>query len=132
MSWDSRELKNCIYAGGKGQGEDKIISPAIKDDISIALSPFNRCEYYHDAINADTISQAENAAAEQLRLLRARRTFSCRTMDTDYVQYGVHYGFGDFVTANVLGTKVDCRVDAVNIHVEGGTEQVNVLLRSDD
>ncbi len=64
---------------------------------------------------------------------RPRTIFRGKLLDTQDTRYGVHWAWGDFVTAQYQGYQIDCRVDAVTVTVKPGDsyETVEALLRND-
>ena len=122
--------RNYAYVGGQGQEDSRTIYEA-GNAARIAISPFNRREVFVEARNvAEDDLPDEGAAA--LRAARVRETFSAKVRDTQALQYGRDYGFGDRVLAEFRGRLAPARLDSVEVLVQGGREDVNTVLRVDE
>jgi hypothetical protein len=128
--FDATEEATVAYAGGQGEGEERAVATAT-DSARLAASPFNRIEIFKDARNTDTEAALQDEADATLRAARPKRIFAARVNDTAGTQFGVHYRFGDYVTAQFAGESFDCRIEAVKVTVAGGDETVDVQLRSE-
>ena len=130
LTEDWEDEWNFVYATGQGEGDQRVVKTA-QDDIRIGISPFNRREYVRDSRQAsiDESVQAEaNAALEEGR---PKRVFNGTISQTEGCIYGVHWEWGDIVTAEYDGLSIDCHVDAVTVTIDGnGTEIVEGRLRS--
>lgn len=123
---------NFIYAAGQGQEDDRIIRTA-EDTARLWLSPFNRQEYQRDARNSKLPDTVQAEASSALEEGRPRNVFSGKIAQTEGCLYGVHWGWGDIVTASYQGRSFDCHVDSVTISIDAiGTEHVEGNLRSLD
>jgi hypothetical protein len=122
---------NFIYGLGPGVETTRIIKTA-RDDARIGVSPFNRREYGAEARNTDATDAAVQAEANAaLEAQRPKRKFKGIISQTEGCLYGVHWTWGDIVTAEYDGDTFDCYVDAVNVTVnENGTEVATGILRS--
>lgn len=119
-----------IYSGGKGEGSARAVGSA-SDTNRIALSPFGRIERFSDTRMTADSTTLNNEASAVLRQFEPRSTFSGRLIDTPATTYGLHYGLGDFVTAQFEGEIIDCRVQSIRVTVRGGRESINTQLRND-
>ena len=122
---------NYIYAGGKGEGSLRVIQEA-SDAVRLAASALNRSEYFYDARNgsddpADLLSEAEEQLAER----RPRVMFDAVLHENRNLLYGIHYNWGDIVTAQYQGMVFDCHVDIVNVRVGGGEETVTAKIHGE-
>lgn len=127
-NWENES--NYIYCTGQGQGEDRIVKTA-QDDARIGISPFNRREFNRDArqssVDASIQADADAALEENRPLLE----FTGKILQTESCIYGIHWAWGDIVTAEFLGQSFDCHVEAVDVGIaENGTEIVQAYLRS--
>jgi hypothetical protein len=133
---DWQEEKNFIYATGQGQEDERVVETA-QDDTRIGISPFNRQEFNRDARQAELVDSVQAEADAALETFRPKRRFSGAISQTDGCIYGVHWGWGDIVTAeyeDITGriVSVDCHVDTVQVSIDAdGTEIVVGDLRSE-
>jgi hypothetical protein len=131
LAYDWQMEHNFIYATGQGEETDRVVKTA-QDDTRIGISPFNRQEFNRDSrqVSIDESVQAEADAA--LEEHRPRRNFTGMITQTEGCIYGVHWGWGDIVTAEYEGMSFDCHVEAVAVTIDAsGTEIVTGLLRSE-
>lgn len=105
---------NFVYAAGKGEQAIRLNTTA-SDTARINMSPYNRREQFVDASNTDGPTSLQDAADAALRAGRPFVTLSGRFIDTDQARYGVHWEWGDYVTAQVDGFNFDCRLDKISI-----------------
>jgi hypothetical protein len=126
----SEEITFCA-AGGKGENSERLFASA-QDNTRIALSPFGWREYFQDATQYDSTTGLAAEADAVVRNGRARQVFKGRVLDTRDTQYGVHWGWGDYVTAQAFGKLIDCRIDAITISVQPGAnfESIDAWLKS--
>lgn len=127
---DWQEEKNFIYAAGQGQEENRLVLTA-QDDARIGISPFNRQEFLSDARNVYLPESVQSEADTALEANRPRKVFTGMITQTEGCIYGVHWGWGDIVTAEYEGQSFDCYVEAVTVSIDAnGTEIVQGQLRS--
>ncbi len=130
LRYDYRNEVTFVVAGGKGEGAARLQATA-QDNARIGVSPFGLREKFVDATNYDTVTGLSNEAAAQVRAGRPRTLFRGKLLSTPDTRYGVHWGWGDFVTAQAFGQSLDCRIDAVSVTVAGGKETIEAVLRND-
>ena len=130
LDFDWTDERNYIYATGQGQEDQRVLKTA-QDDTRIGISPFNRREMNKDARQAELEASVQSEANTALEENRPKRTFTGTISQTDGCIYGVHWKWGDIVTAEYLGYTFDCHVDAVTVAIDpNGTEIVTGHLRS--
>jgi hypothetical protein len=131
LTQDWSEEITYVQAGGKGEGQQRLLASA-QDDARIALSPFGLREYFQDATQYATTTGLSAEAEAVVRTGRARQVFKGRVLDTRDTQYGVHWGWGDYVTAQAFGQLIDCRIDAITVSVQSGAnfESIDAWLKS--
>ena len=128
FNWEAEH--NFIYATGQGQGEERIVKYA-QDDARIGISPFNRREFNQDARQSKVDDSVQSEAYAALEEGRPKQEFTGKIIQTESSIYGVHWGWGDIVTAEFEGLTIDCHVEAVTVTVDAtGTEIVQGYLRS--
>lgn len=131
LTYDWTDEKTAIYAGGRGEEEDRIIQTAL-DETRIGQSYWGRSEAFVYASQAETDAAALTEARAKLNSARPRKIFTADFTDSPGVQYGRDVVFGDQVRATAFGRYFDCRIDAVALGVDSsGAESVAVALRSE-
>jgi hypothetical protein len=111
---DYIEEWNYVYAGGKGEDEWRVMAEST-DSARASASPFARTEYFYDAANETDPTRLAKIAASVLQAGRPRVRFTGQVLDTPQTTYGVHYRYGDLVTAVYQGNKFNCRVSSVRL-----------------
>jgi len=121
---DYEDEANFIYAGGQGQGDAREIQTAQNDD-SINQSIWNRREAFRDARNEDTAAGTLADAEAMLTSSRAKRRFNAMLLSGENARYGLDWNWGDRVTVEYLGERLDALIRAVNVNVDtSGLETV--------
>jgi len=130
-TYHSEEI-NYVYAGGQGtEGDREIVEVSDSDRINVGY-PFNRVEGFADARHADTTAGVTAEGNALLRDGMPRQILTGRLNDTPGMQYGIHYGFGDIVSAEAFGYKVDCHVSSVKATYDANNgETIDVRLRGE-
>lgn len=127
---DWTDVASEVYCGGKGEGSTRMLG----DQASTALrdvSPFGQRETFIELSNSASQNELDNEAAAELRARRPRITFRGKIIETQDTQYGVHWGWGDYVTAQDFGQSFDCRIDAITVTVEQGKETIEAYVRAE-
>lgn len=121
LTYDYSNEANYIYAGGKGQEDQRNIQEA-SDDVSIGRSPFARKEKFVSAISgvkdnsdAEVLAKAKDALEKN----RARVTFSGTIISTARTEYGRDWFHGDKVSVDYAGFQFDTIIRAVAVSVDG-------------
>ncbi len=134
MADDATEEVNFAYALGQGEGSARELQSAY-NAARVAVSPYNRIE---DAVEASNVALGDTAsllaeAKARVRQGRVRTAFTGELREARDLRYGVHFGWGDAITAQVGTRSFNCRIDQLRmyINVEQG-EAVNVSLRNDE
>lgn len=116
------------YGAGVGSGLETYAS----DPARIAVSPFGRIETVADApSNLTNPNDVQGYADAALYRARPRRSFEGNYQEVENLLYGVHFGFGDIVVAQMDGVSMDVHVDAVSIVNQGGQDTVNIQCRNE-
>ena len=131
LSVDYRNEITWVTAGGKGEGQQRLIAN-VQDTARQGVSPFGLREYFKDATQYSSTTGLSAEANAVLRAGRAKTIFQGRLIDMPDSRYGVDWGWGDYVTATAFGQSIDCRIDAVSVSVKPGTgyERIDAWLRS--
>lgn len=124
------EVTSAIAAGNGATGSTRPTATA-QDATRIAASPFGLREMFVNATN--TAINLAGEAQQAVRNGRMRQIFSGKLIDTPDTRYGAEWGWGDYVTAQVFGQTIDCRIDAISVSVTGGGnfETIEAVLKSD-
>lgn len=120
-----------VYAGGPGTNDIQGLQ-TVEDVTRSGRSLFGRREGWFDFQNADTdpllLSEAQGALASN----RPHKTLVGKILNTEGALYGVHWNFGDYVTASADDEQFSCIISAVHVTVSGnGAESIDAALRSD-
>jgi hypothetical protein len=127
---DYTEEVTYVYAAGRGQEDQRIVAEA-GDATRIGRSPFGRREALIDARHVGTdpapalLADEANAA---LQAGRPRRRFAATLLDTPGTTYGIHWAWGDTITARWEDASGDYRIEAVRLSVAGGRETIETRL----
>jgi Siphovirus ReqiPepy6 Gp37-like protein len=128
---DHREEVTFATVGGKGERDTRATGSAFSAS-RLSASPFNRRERFgEDTQTLDAAILTDDADG----LVRAgvpRITFAGELVDTDGTTRGIHYDYGDYVTAMFRGQQYDVRINVVSTTVEPGRVTQQVQLRYDN
>lgn len=121
-----------IYIGGQGTGTERVFVD-LGDPTRDTLTPFNRIEEFRSASGDfghgdDPFQLLE--AARYLREGRPREQWTASVDQTPQLQFGVHYGYGDYVSIQVGRSIYDARIDAFRVTYGTEGERIDVKLRS--
>ena len=114
-----------VLCGGSGEGAARVTGTA-EDGARQGASPFGRREKFVEQTSSDDVTMLNVESSTELRAGRARVLFSGKVIETSDTKYGVHWGWGDYVTAQDFGRAFDCRIDAVTVTVSGGGEDETI------
>jgi len=135
--FDRRDERNLAYAGGEGEAADRVVSE-LEDTTRTSASPYNRREVWVDARNTTSQAEREDRGYQALEKYRPVRTLTGNLVDTRGFRFGIHYGFGDLVTATAFGYTVDCHIDKISAVVRplqvmsgGKVEMLSIGLRGE-
>jgi hypothetical protein len=125
-------MVSYVYCGGAGQGINRAVSSA-RDLTLIGLSPFGQREKFIELTNTADTTTLSNEAEAELRAGRPRLSYTGKILDTPDTQYGVHWGWGDYVTVQDFGQSFDCRIEAITVSVTPSQnyETIEAWLRSE-
>lgn len=126
--YDHSEEVTYGYAGGQGQGSSRAIGTA-SDSIRIGQSPFGRIEQFSDARQTSSATLLADEADMIVKNGLPKNTFEARIIDTPQATYGLHYGFGDYVTAVFEGESIDARIEKIRVQVKDGVETITANIK---
>lgn len=121
LTIDYADEVTYVLCGGSGEGAARVTGTA-EDGARQGASPFGRREKFVEQTSSDDVTMLNVESSTELRAGRARVLFSGKVIETSDTKYGVHWGWGDYVTAQDFGRAFDCRIDAVTVTVSGGGE----------
>lgn len=124
LEWDRHDEVTVVYGGGSGEGLSRPVID-VADDVRRNESPLNRREAFHDVSEASTTLELIDGANARLDEGRIKRRFTFDVVEVPSTVYGLHWGFGDVVTAVYAGEQWDLHVAAVEVRVEGAVERVD-------
>jgi hypothetical protein len=123
--------RNCILIAGKGEGDARLRIARVNNS-RMGSSKWNRREYFKDSRDNDTTAALQADGDEVLNDYKPKQILTGRLLDTPGMQFGVHYQFGDIVTAQAFGYNVDCHISSVRVKVDQDNgEQIDVRLRGE-
>lgn len=125
---------NAVYAGGQGDGNARIVSPAVIDLARSTLSPWAYRETFLNTSNGGTTPAAVLAEA-QGALIAGRPAYQLTgtITETPTLRYGMdgEIFFGDKVPVSFMGNQFICRLEQVSTRAVGGQPAVPTInLRS--
>jgi hypothetical protein len=126
---DRSEEVTWVSAGGQGEQTARLIATQL-DATRMAESVVNRCEQFGDYSNITDATQLQAKADALVRAGRPRITFTADIIETDGATRGVHYDFGDLLTAEARGQQYDVRLDVVQVSLREGKQHQVVQVRS--
>lgn len=130
LSTDWRNEITYAIAGGRGEGAARLTAETA-DTVRVAKSPFGLREKFVNATMYTTTTGLQAEAQATVRAGRPITIFKGRVLDIPSTRYGVHWGWGDYVTVQAFGQSFDARIDAVTVTVARGKESIDAWVRSD-
>lgn len=115
--------------GGQGEQTARLITTS-GDSTRMAESVLNRIEQFGDYSNISNTAQLQSKADALVRAGRPRQSFSANVVETDAATRGIHYDFGDLVTAEARGIQFDVRLDVVHVALQAGQQRTSIQIRS--
>lgn len=130
---DSTDEVNYVYAFGSGEDDLKLsteVTSAQEGPITIF---FARREATLNNSQADTIDALDSEARALLVAKRPRKIFQGSITNVPGALYGVHWFFGDWVTAETDDDEegFDCFIAAVHVSVTHDNETIEAALRNE-
>lgn len=128
---DWTEEETVARVGGKQQGERRVYATE-SDAVRIAQSPFNRRETFANFSNTADPTTLSNEANAILRAGTPRPAYAGTVVQTNQSRFDVHWGYGDYLTAQVVGRSFDARADSLSIQFDRDNgERISAKLRSE-
>lgn len=112
------EITAC-YAGAQGVESERNVQSSIATTRAGA-SAFGRIEAFSDVrhLGQTETGAATDEAEARCREGRPKTTLHGDIIETDGAIYGVHYNWGDYVTANIDDEQFDCRLDVARCRLQ--------------
>ncbi len=121
-----------VYAGGQGEGSARTIVE-VEDTARTGRSVFGRREAWEDARDCSGTNAVTARANKRLDEGKPKLRFSGKIVDSAGTLYGIHWRWGDKVTASYAGRQFACIVKAVRVSVDGdGKETVEARLEVEE
>ena len=127
---DEEEEFTAAIAAGQGDREARAVQ-VYADAERIGVSPFGRIEDVVQVNNTADATRLLDEGRARVRAARPRVRISGRVQETTGTRYGVHWKWGDYVTAGVDAYQIDARIDAVSVAVADGHETVKAYVRGE-
>lgn len=118
-----------VYALGNGQDSNRAIVE-VTDATRIATSPINRRETTTSE-NSNLTTALTSAGNSALRTHRPKKIITATIANNDTFAYGRDWYWGDKVSANVDNNIFDVRIDAIDVTVSEGQENIVANLRGE-
>lgn len=133
--WVLRDGATAIYAAGAGVGSIRATATA-SDAALIAMSPFGRREKVVDGSQIVDPAALQALAYAELRANKPRKYMTARLVETETCLRGVHFDYGDYLTAQYEADTYDVRLDKIAVTLQAGpggglVETTEVLLRGE-
>ena len=123
--------RNWVLVAGQGE-ENARMTVQRYNTSRIGSSKWNRREYFKDSRDNDNTAALQADGDEVLNDYKPKQILTGRLLDTPGMQFGVHYQFGDVVTAQAFGYNVDCHISSIRVKVDQDNgEQIDVRLRGE-
>lgn len=122
---DYADVATAVLVAGKGE-ELLRETVYVVDQARITQSPFGYIEAFRDQRNIDDIDRLTTEANARLNEGRGRVSMRADIQERPDATFGVHFGFGDFVTARIGDKLFEGRLKGYVISVSEGTRKVAV------
>lgn len=123
LTLNYRHEVTVVRVGGQGEGAERLTASAVATDRT-GLSPFGWKERFVNATNLTTSAELGYAAQSELVRTRPRVAATARILSSDGARYGVDWGWGDLVTAEIFDYRFDARIDAISVTVDSDNDEV--------
>jgi hypothetical protein len=131
LEQDYTDEVTYAYAGGQGEAANRTIVEA-EDTTRSGRSIFGRREGWTDARNESTTGGVTAVANAALAEGRPRLRFSGKLVDSIGTKYGVHWRWGDRLTASYQGQEYSSVIRAVLVQVDAnGKETIEARLETE-
>lgn len=125
LDYDYRDEVNYVYAGGKGEEDQREIQQAY-DDERYNISRWNRCEDFKDARNQSATNAVLEAAREEVERGQGQVSFKADLLSTPGSTLGRDWGWGDKVVVKYQRQEIESVITSVVLLASKGEETVKV------
>jgi hypothetical protein len=129
-NFDRTDEVTFVYAAGNNTDSSSPMTAS--DGNRIGESPFNRREQYVRAGGMAGSAGGIDEAQTAVRAGRPKRVFEGMALDVPGAQYGMHWEFGDKVTAEYAGDSFDVSIDSISVMFVNKEETITARLRAED
>lgn len=130
IAYDFSNEINAIYVGGSGQEAARTVV-AVSDTARINTSPLNRSEGFVNYSNSNVTSVLQSAGYAVLRDSRPKKIITANIQNTTNLMYGRDWYWGDKVTAQVDTDTFNARIDAIQVSITGGKEDIKAMIKGE-
>lgn len=128
--FDARDEITVGRGGGEGEGELRQLATGYVPS-AVARSYWNRREAFVDARNTRTLAQLASEVSAYVISKLARWRFTGKVQQTDDLEYGVEYRWGDKVVASAHGLSFDSIIKIVHVTADAGGETIDITLSAE-
>lgn len=130
---DRRREITAAWGGGANNPNNAgyIVAQPSYDSARIGESPFGWRETFVN--DTQQTNSAALTASCQAAVYggRPRAIYRGRLLSVPGCMYGLHWGWGDYVTVQDFGQSFDCRIEAITVTVEKNQEKIDAYARND-
>lgn len=126
LTEDYSEEVNLVYAGGLGQESDRYVYE-IEDTVRSGRSIWGRREGWRDS-RGDTTTPTQDEGRAALVEGKPKIRFEARVVDCPGTVYGVHWRWGDRISATYGGQVYNAPVNVVQVRRDADAESVEARI----
>jgi len=117
--------RTAAYVLGSGQDLDRPVGIAVAP-AAMADSPYNLLETSRGGASQNTPAQLGDQAVAELEKLQAQEKFSFKPLQIPSTLYGLHYWWGDRITASYDGLVFHKKLVTVNVDMSNPDERITM------
>lgn len=122
---DYKNWATVAFSGGEGDGKDREIVLVVNEE-AVKLSRFGWRELFVADQDFTKANEMKDGGENALFKARPKFVVSGTLIDSPFLTYGVHYNFGDFVTARYRGYESPCYVNTLNLTIEKAKSNLEI------
>lgn len=124
---DATDERSYIYSGRQAQ-DANVIFAELENDIITQSGPFARAEDFITTGESVEYNDVMTEAHAWLQHKFRNLILNAHIQETNDMQLGIDYGFGDILALRYLGTTINIHLDELKITLEGnGREDISVI-----
>ncbi len=128
---DYSEEVTVVYGGGQGEGASRYVYE-IEDSARSGRSIWGRKEAFRDARTEASSSGVADEARAALAEGRPKLRFSGKILDSPGTVYGLHWRWGDWLSASYRGQIYNAPVDVVRVRRTADREEIEARLEQEE